>query len=168
MSDRQGSPPAAKRKNAASGDREETLAHVVQTVHRIFKVVDTFSRQALREFGVSGPQIWALRAIDAYAGLTIGGLAEKMYLHISTVSGILDRLEERGLIERRRSSDDRRVTRLQVTARGRGVLARAPEPPRSLVLRGLRALPAAELRRLRRALDTLAAIMQVPSEVGED
>ena len=141
---------------------------MVQTLHRIFKVVDTFSRQALREFGVSGPQIWALRAIHAYAGLTIGGLAEKMYLHISTVSGILDRLEERGLVERRRSPDDRRVTRLEVTAKGRAVLARAPEPPRSLVLRGLRGLPAGELRHFRRVLDELARIMQVPPEVEED
>ncbi|HYE99487.1 MAG TPA: MarR family transcriptional regulator [Planctomycetota bacterium] len=172
MTDRQGSPAAARRKRATPGSRavgrEDTLAHVVQTVHRIFKVVDTFSRQALREFGVSGPQIWALRTIDASSGITIGNLAGKMYLHISTVSGILDRLEERGLVERQRSTEDRRVTLLQVTARGRAVLARAPEPPRSLILRGLRTLPAAELRRLRQSLDTLARIMQVPREVAED
>ncbi|HYE98525.1 MAG TPA: MarR family transcriptional regulator, partial [Planctomycetota bacterium] len=132
------------------------------------KVVDTFSRQALKEFGVTGPQIWALRTIHAERGLTIGELAGRMYLHISTVSGILDRLEERGLIERRRSPEDRRVTRLEVTARGRAVLARAPEPPRSLVLRGLQGLSRSELRNLRRSIDILAGIMQVPPEVEED
>lgn len=168
MIDRQGSPAAAKRKGAVVDAREAALAHVVQTLHRIFKVVDTFSRQALREFGVSGPQIWALRAIHAYSGITVGTLAQKMYLHISTVSGILDRLEERGLVERKRSPDDRRVTCLDVTAKGRAILARAPEPPRSLVLSGLRALPPRELRKFRSVLDTLAAIMKVPPDVEED
>jgi len=44
--------------------RPETLSESVEMLHQIFQAVDLFSRQTLRDFGVTGPQIWALRTID--------------------------------------------------------------------------------------------------------
>jgi DNA-binding MarR family transcriptional regulator len=139
--------------------RESALTSSVRAVHRIFQVVDTASRRLLKDFGVTGPQLWALRTVEEARGLTVGGLAARMYLHISTVSGILDRLEKNGWLERRRASEDRRVTRLVVTRKGRALLARAPEPPRSVVLRGLRELDDRALGEMSRSMERLARIM---------
>ena len=139
--------------------RSETLAAAVRAVHSIFKVVDTASRRLLKDFGVTGPQLWALRTIEEAQGLTIGQLADRLFLHISTVSVLLDRLQKARWVQRRKSTKDRRVVRLTVTRRGRALIARAPEPPRSVVLRGLKGLDdpglAETARVLRRLLEML-------------
>ena len=139
--------------------RDAALASSVRAVHRIFKGVDTASRRLLKDFGVTGPQLWALRTIDEARGLTTGELADRLYLHISTVSGILDRLEKNRWVERRRGAEDRRVVRLVVTRKGKAILSRAPEPPRSVVLRGLRALDDRALAEMSRSLARLLRIM---------
>ena len=87
--------------------RRHAIEEVVRHLHRIFKVVDTFSRRTLAEFGVSGPQIWALRTIEASGSLTMGELAGALFLHMSTVTGIVDRLEGRRLVVRERFGEDR-------------------------------------------------------------
>lgn len=141
--------------------RESARAEIVRTLHRIFQTVDLFSRRMLRRFGVTGPQLWALRAIQASDSLTMSELAERMYLHASTVSGIVDRLEAGGLVRRRRSPADRRSVRLEITSRGRRILYEAPEPPRSKVVAGLRRLSGRDVRALRRAVRRLSRLMGV-------
>lgn len=162
MSERQGRSP--RRPENKSSD----LARAVRSLHRIFKAVDLFSRRALRDFGVSGPQIWALRTIGAEEAMTAGELAARLHLHPSTVTGILQRLEARGLVRRSREARDRRVSRLELTARGRNLVFRAPEPPRSLALRGLSRLSAAELRETRRSLQRVERAMRGASFEGDD
>jgi len=49
-----------------------------------------------------------------------------MYLHISTISGIVDRLETGGYLQRRRSTDDRRVVHLRLTEKGKRTILQAP------------------------------------------
>lgn len=146
---------------AKRAGRREAIVEIVEGLHRIFKAVDTFSRRALKEFGVTGPQIWALRSIEESGELTIGDLADQMYLHISTISSLLDRLEERGFVTRTRDDADRRVVNLRLTPAGRGILKRAPEPPRSKVLRGLQRLGDHELHTVSRAVRELSRIMDV-------
>jgi len=145
-----------KRKNSRG---EDALHEAVRAVHGLLQYIDLFSRRMLRDFGVSGPQLWALRTIAIRRGLTIGELAGEMYLHISTVSVLLDRLEERGLVDRERSAPDRRIVRLQLTPAGREILYRAPEPPRSLLARRLKSMSEREQMGIRDGVRRLARLM---------
>lgn len=142
-------------------ERQETLAESVEMLHQIFQAVDLFSRQTLRDFGVTGPQIWALRTIDDGDVVNMGDVAQRMYLHMSTVSGIIDRLEAARLVTRDRSSADARVMELRLTPRGRTLLAKAPEPPRSKAARGFQRLSPKELERVHSALLLVAHAMDV-------
>jgi len=142
-------------------ERQETLSESVEMLHQIFQAVDLFSRQTLRDFGVSGPQIWALRTIDEGGVVSMGDLAQRMHLHMSTVSGIIDRLESGRLVTRERASADARVMELRLTARGRTVLSKAPEPPRSKAARGLQRLSPKELHHVHTALLLIARVMDV-------
>jgi DNA-binding MarR family transcriptional regulator len=117
-------------------DDSEAVAECVRGLHRIFQNVDLFSKKALRAFGVSGPQIWALRTIRDAECLSMSELAERLHLHPSTVNGIVDRLEERCLAARRQAAGDARVTELRLTSSGRQLLPSVPEPPRSKGHRG--------------------------------
>jgi DNA-binding MarR family transcriptional regulator len=130
-------------------------------LHQIFQAVDLFSRQTLRDFGVTGPQIWALRTIDDGDVVSMGDLAQRMHLHMSTISGIIDRLESSRLVTRERSAADARVMDVRLTARGRALLAKAPEPPRSKAARGLQRLSPKELDRVHSALLLIARAMDV-------
>jgi DNA-binding MarR family transcriptional regulator len=143
------------------GDRTACHADCIEMLNRIFQAVDLFSRQALRDFGVTGPQIWALRIVGQSRGIRMSDLAHRMHLHLSTVTGIIDRLEAARLVSRDRSDEDARVTELRLTPKGRAILGRAPEPPRSKASRGLEKLPLKRLRQVRSSLILLARAMDV-------
>ena len=116
--------------------------------------------QIAAEFRLSPPQVHALRLLEPDQPLPMGRLACALGCDASNVTGIVDRLEQRGLIERRPSDRDRRVKVLVVTAQGakvrKALMIRLSEPPQSIA-----ALSPAERRRLagllRRALSRAAA-----------
>jgi len=75
--------------------------------------------------GLSPGRVGILTLIEANPGVTQSRLARTVSLDRSTMVGVLDTLEERGLIERRRGAEDRRTNRLRLTRKGRAVLAGA-------------------------------------------
>ena len=107
--------------------------------------------QIAAEFRLSPPQVHALRVLSPEQPLPMGRLACALGCDASNVTGIVDRLEKRGLIERRASEHDRRVKVLVVTAEGaqvrRRLLLMLGEPPQSIA-----ALSPADRRRLARLL----------------
>ena len=66
--------PGTPHIDAGPSGHKELLSETVEMLHRVFQAVDLFSRQTLRDFGVSGPQIWALRSIDQAGVSSMGGL----------------------------------------------------------------------------------------------
>ena len=88
------------------------------------------------EFDLSPPQVMALRHLDPDEPKPMSELALALRCDNSNVTGIVDRLEDRGLVERRPGEHDRRVKMLRITERGaevRGRLAaRLDEPPEPL------------------------------------
>lgn len=84
-----------------------------------------------REFDLMPPHVIALRSLER--PIPMGELARLLACDNSNVTGIIDRLEERGLVERRAAKGDRRVKLVALTPEGRrlkeGVDARMAEPP---------------------------------------
>jgi DNA-binding MarR family transcriptional regulator len=70
------------------------------------------------EFELSPPQVMALKALDPDRPVPMSELACALHCDNSNVTGIVDRLEDRGLVERRSAPHDRRVKMLAVTTRG--------------------------------------------------
>lgn len=148
-------------KSRARSGTATVLQASVELLHRMFQSADLFSRKTLREFGVTGPQIWALRTIEEAGVLNMGELAQQMHLHVSTVTGIIHRMRAARLVLRKRSSSDARCLELRLTSKGKSILARAPEPPRSKVLRRLQRLSLGDLKKVHFALDMIAEAMDV-------
>ncbi len=99
------------------------------------------------EFELSPPQAMALLRLDAGEGIPMRRLACALHCDNSNVTGIVDRLEDRGLVERRGATHDRRVKMVVVTERGADVrerlaerLSEAPEPLAALSPEDQRAL----------------------------
>ena len=70
-----------------------------------------------------------------------------MYLHPATVVGILDRLEKQGLAARVRSTEDRRVVKVELTRQGQYLVKKAPEVAQGLLVSKLKKLASTKLRR---------------------
>jgi DNA-binding MarR family transcriptional regulator len=84
-----------------------------------------FSEESARSFGIEPAQhqcLLATMALSADGGPTIGDLAGRLLLRHHSVVGLVDRLEERGLVERARGNSDRRQVRVRITGAGEDVL----------------------------------------------
>ena len=104
-----------------------------------------------QELGLAPMQLHALRLIEPGAELPMSSLAGLLFCDASNVTGIVDRLEARGLIERRPAPQDRRVKLLALTDEGVRVREAATrqmsQPPAAIA-----ALPIEHQRALRDAL----------------
>jgi DNA-binding MarR family transcriptional regulator len=136
-----------------SGVKEQDAAEVVNNLRRLFKAIQEHSKAILRKTGLSGPQVWALAILGAEPELSLGELAERLFAHPSTVSGIVDRLERRGAIRRAVDPLDGRGIRLSLTPLGRRLLKRSPSPFQVGLRKALQDLPSSQLRQLRRGLE---------------
>jgi DNA-binding MarR family transcriptional regulator len=84
-----------------------------------------------------------------------------MYLHPSTVVGILDRLEQQGQVARARSEKDHRVVTIALTLKGRETVSKVPLIAQGLLLTGLEELPDPELSTVSEGLRMLVGILGV-------
>jgi DNA-binding MarR family transcriptional regulator len=134
------------------------IGEIVDNLRRIFQAVHLHSSRAKRDAGLTGPQLWAIRVIAQSAPLRVSELAGKMYLHPATVVGILDRLENIGLVARTRSRQDRRVVHVDLTKAGQELVEKAPEVAQGLLVSGLEALP---LQRLNSISEGLADMVRL-------
>ncbi len=114
------------------------------------------SKRMETSFGVTGQQRLALRIIGRVPGLTAGEAAELMRLHPSTFTGIMQRIEGRGLIERSRDEADGRRSRLSLTERGRALNDLRAGTVEEAIRRALARLEPEDIAAAERVLDTLS------------
>ena len=107
---------------------EKITDQVLFAIRQITQAIDLHSRYLSKHHGLTGPQLIILKEIDKTGEMTVGELARAISLSQSTVTGILARLENRGLIVRRKSAADRRAVKVDLTDACRRFLTEAPPP----------------------------------------
>ena len=100
--------------------------HVLIALRRIIRATDLHSRALGKETGLTTPQLVVIRAVRDMSAPTVSDVARAVSLSQATVTTILDRLEARGLVCRRRSEEDKRVVNALLTEKGEQVLSSAP------------------------------------------
>ena len=140
--------------------RDETISETMQSLRRIFKTIQDYSQEVSINFGVTGPQLWALKTISENDGIALGELSKKMYLHPSTVTGVVDRLENKGYVARHRDRKDRRVVKARLTSEGMALVKKAPNPIQGKMIYGLRKLKKGELDAIYKSVLKLAEIAE--------
>lgn len=128
---------------------------VLQRFRVLIRAAQKHSQWIEKQSGISGAQLWALQELSETQGLRIGELAERMALHQSTASNLLDRLEQMGLVRRDRNHRDQRIVHVSVTPEGLRKLKSAPSPSRGLLPEALRQMDADDLAVLQQQLDRL-------------
>ncbi len=117
---------------------------ILLSLRRMMRAIDLHSRQLARHHELTGPQLVCLRFVARSSDTTPTALARGVSLSQATVTGILDRLEARGLVTRVRSSADKRKVHVKVTERGQAMILDAPSPLSEEFSKRLGALPEGE------------------------
>ena len=139
------------------------ITSVIQSLRRITKAIHEFSKAVDREFGITGPQLWALRTIQELGSCSAGELANRLCVHPSTITGVIQRLADKGLIDRQKRPEDRRAVVLTLTPEGRQLLERAPHVAQGQLVAALRKLPGEEVTQLRGTLEQIVTGMELES-----
>lgn len=132
---------------------------VIVALRRITRAIDLHSRELMQEFGLTTPQLAALQAIARLQPITAGALARSIHLSQSTITGVLNRLEKRGLVSRVRSEADRRSIVVGLTDAGRELLQAAPSLLQDQFRRELLQLQEWEQTQMLATLQRIASMM---------
>lgn len=130
-----------------------------------FRLIYGSIRQHFREVeetcGVSGSHLWVLQEVERKPGLGVSELAERLSIHQSTCSQLVEKLVARGLIIKERSSEDQRRVGLKLSDTAPKLLANVPGPAQGILPEALVALPKDTLLTLDASLAELIAQLRI-------
>lgn len=144
---------------------EEALRALAQDLeaklHAIRRKMQRRLKAAYARGDVTGPQRLVMQVLVSSEGMSLRELSAKVSLAHSTVSGIVARLEKRGLLNRQALERDRRVTQITVSKAVREFLKkRAPELTLHPLVNALRRASKAERAAVRKGIETLERLLE--------
>lgn len=148
-------------------DRMDYKKILIQ-IRRIVRSINLESKKVQKDFSVSIPQILCLEYLKASPNYqsTQRAIREHLSLNSSTVTGIISRLENRGLLARLPKSGDKRVTHITLTSTGDELLRKTPGLLQERLAGKLKHLSDQELIKMSNSLDLLIEMLEI--EEGED
>lgn len=153
---------------ARKPNRANELTDLEMQVLRQFRVIYGSVKQHFRDVekqcGISGSQLWLLREVDTTPGTGVSRLAERLSIHQSTCSLLVEKLVGAGLVSKTRSVEDQRRVGLEVTPSGAQLLKRAPGPAEGILPDALKQIPDDSLQALSAHLGQLISQISVQNE----
>jgi len=141
-------------------NRDSEISEIMQSLRRIIRTIQDYYQEVFNKYGITGPQLWALKTIYQEGSLTQGELSQMMYLHPSTITGVIDRLGKKGYVLRDRNQQDRRVVKVMLTPMGKKLVKKAPNPVQGKMIYGLRKLNKKEIQLIHHSMQKLVEIME--------
>jgi DNA-binding MarR family transcriptional regulator len=170
-------------KESASGEPEAQegerprgppLGEVLEFMRLLWAVdhgLQSTSKRMESTLGLTGPQRLVVRLVGRFPGITAGTLAQILHVHPSTLTGVLKRLEKRGLLERKADPLDGRKALFALTEAGRGLDVPSEGTVESAVQRVLSRLPRTNIIYTQSVLTALAQELggvSTPDETGDE
>jgi len=134
---------------------------IIYQIRRLIQAASLYTKELNKTYQVSVPQLNCLLVLYENGPLPPSQIARQVLVKSSTVTGIIDRLEQKGLVERKRSSPDRRVITIELTEVGRTLAEDAPPPIQQKIMDGLKNLSNLELRKISASLNMLTRMLDV-------
>src|SRR5262245_44990216 len=157
---------------AARAMRPDPTREVLDAIRRIVQTLRESSRKAERRAGLSGAQLFVLHKLAEHPGSSVNELAAHTYTHQSSVSAVVTRLVEQGLVQRAASARDGRRLELTLSPQGRRMVSRMPDPAQFRLIASIEQLSPLRLRQLastlREVADTLTSDTGAPAMFFEE
>jgi MarR family transcriptional regulator, organic hydroperoxide resistance regulator len=113
---------------AVAPNNEDVIKNIVESIRRLVRAEYLDSQKMSKQYGLTGPQSLVLRLLIKKGALSSADLSRQMYVTPSNITGIIDRLEKKGLVERIRKQGDRRVALITLTESGQELGQTIPDP----------------------------------------
>lgn len=97
-------------------------------LRKVIRAIDMRSRQLNKDVGLTGPQLLVLQEVGKNPGVMVKQIAQSINLSPATITSILDRMEARALVDRVRSTEDKRKVGVFLSETGQAALTAAPLP----------------------------------------
>lgn len=133
---------------------------IIVSLRRIAQAFNQQSFHLAQGHGLTGPQLAILQQAALAGSVTASCLAKSAYVGQPTISGILNRLEKQGLIERIRSETDRRQVMISVTEAGKQLLSNQPSLLKDVFRTRLAALESWEQQMILTGLQRIVWMME--------
>lgn len=144
------SPPAM-----AETERPDPTSDIIADFRATMGQLKCASSERLLRLGVSMAQLHIMFSVQRSGEMTMSHLAEVMNVSLSNATGLIDRMEERGYIERDRVATDRRIVLVRVTPAGEKMLGEVDALTDDLLRSVLGRLPISQLRGVAHAISAL-------------
>jgi DNA-binding MarR family transcriptional regulator len=145
-------------KNAITTNRAE---EILLAIRRLMQTGELYTKALDKKYGVSASQLNCIHALMENGAIPISRIAEYMMVKSSTVTGVLDRLEQKHLVQRERSDIDRRVINIRLTEAGQTLANKVPSSIDQRIVKGLNALSPDETDQIADALNKLTSMLYV-------
>ncbi|WP_454785673.1 MarR family winged helix-turn-helix transcriptional regulator [Legionella sp. WA2024007413] len=139
---------------------EQRSKSIMLALRKIMQEMDFHSRRLNKCYGLTVPQIICLYEIYENGIMTLSTLSKKVYLSMSTLVGVIDRLEEKGLIHRTRDSKDRRIIYIDITEKGKDFVHASPYLLHNRLSENLRSLDEQEQITLANSINLLVNLLK--------
>lgn len=138
---------------------------VLVSLRRIIRATDLHSRQLEKATSLTTPQLVVMRAIQTLSAPVASEIARSVSLSQATITNILNRLEDHGLVTRARSKRDKRRVNISLTEDGIALLKTAPQPLQDCFIERFGALKKWEQHQIIASLERLAMMMDTVDAV---
>jgi len=139
----------------------DLVKEIVYQIRRLIQARELYTKELNKNYSVTAAQLNCLLALHEEGSLSPSRIAKIIMVKSSTVTGIIDRLEQKGLVERLRNSPDRRVVTIQLTGAGKKMAKNAPPPIQQKILDGLTSLRESEIKRIVKSLKMITHMLDV-------
>jgi DNA-binding MarR family transcriptional regulator len=136
-------------------DHDEILV----ALRRITRAIDLQSKRLVKATGLTAPQLVVIDTLHKQGELSPSAIARAVSLSQATITSILDRLVQAGLVERIRSETDKRVILARLTEKGEAASNNSPELLQAGFMRSFRTLQPWEQNMLIASLQRIAELM---------
>jgi DNA-binding MarR family transcriptional regulator len=130
-------------------------------LRKIIRSINLESKRIQKEFGISIPQLLVLQFLSEQKDYRASAKEIKSYINLnaSTVSGIVYRIEEKGLVARLPNSNDKRGMFVTLTAKGADLLKESPTTLQEKMSKRLKKLSFSQIEELNSSIEILTQLM---------
>jgi len=115
----------------------DNIREIIHLIRRLMQAGSLYTKELNKKYNVSAPQLNCLLALYEKGPLPPSQIARNIMVKSSTVTGVIDRLEQKNLVKRLRNSPDRRVITIELTDEGKRLAQNSPPPIQQTIVDGL-------------------------------
>jgi DNA-binding MarR family transcriptional regulator len=139
----------------------EMVKEIIFMIRKLMHGAEMYTKELNKKYSITSAQLNCLLALYENGPLPPSQIAKHMMVKSSTVTGVIDRLENKGLVTRQRNSPDRRIINIQLTPGGKKMAKVAPPPIQQRVVDGLQQLNPKELDQIILSLTRLTKMLDL-------